>query len=224
MTLPPTAEGPNDRRGAHAELRACRARSRAVADEGVHVQLSLNASRLEADNHELQRARLEKRMAGDSAKLVAAQAELGERVDQVAELEGRSSRLSSELETERIRVCELEKGALLAQRAATLSVEREDALRREAGAVMFELENCKMQLSMLSAGQDPRVIELRDNLSSFFGEQQKVFQRLQKQKLDDMTEVDRQRGENKAEVIIPHHETFSTAIQPPYSSTKGCVI
>jgi hypothetical protein len=25
-------------------------------------------------------------------------------------------------------------------------------------------------------------------------------------------------------VIIPHHETFSTAIQPPYSSTKGWVI
>jgi hypothetical protein len=22
-------------------------------------------------------------------------------------------------------------------------------------------------------------------------------------------------------VIIPHHETFSTTIQPPYSSTKG---
>jgi hypothetical protein len=24
-----------------------------------------------------------------------------------------------------------------------------------------------------------------------------------------------------AQVIIPHHETFSTSIQPPYSSTKG---
>ena len=23
------------------------------------------------------------------------------------------------------------------------------------------------------------------------------------------------------EVIIPHHETFSTTTQPPYSSTKG---
>jgi hypothetical protein len=24
-----------------------------------------------------------------------------------------------------------------------------------------------------------------------------------------------------AQVIIPHHETFSTTIKPPYSSTKG---
>ena len=28
----------------------------------------------------------------------------------------------------------------------------------------------------------------------------------------------------REQVIIPHHETFSTTIQPPYSSTKGWII
>jgi hypothetical protein len=24
--------------------------------------------------------------------------------------------------------------------------------------------------------------------------------------------------------VTPHHQTFSTTIHPPYSSTKGCII
>jgi hypothetical protein len=28
-------------------------------------------------------------------------------------------------------------------------------------------------------------------------------------------------GRSKVEHLIPHHETVSTTIQPPYSSTKG---
>ena len=32
------------------------------------------------------------------------------------------------------------------------------------------------------------------------------------------------RGAGLSQVLIPHHETFSTTTQPPYSSTKGGII
>lgn len=164
VTAPP-ARGPSDTRGTHAELRICRAKTRALAGEGLSVEATLAAVQREADEHGKQRRWLEKKLGDTAVKLGAFQAELDKTTKQVnqrsltlsacvtesrarrtltcarclfrqtAQLVAEKEELTSTLEKERIRIVEFEKAALLFQRSIAMAADREDVQKKDVGLV-----------------------------------------------------------------------------------------
>ena len=82
-----------------------------MADEGVQLQSTLANTQREADEHARQRTWLEKKLGTMGTKLALVQGELDGSIEHAKELDQKIAALQSELELEKIKVIEHERGA-----------------------------------------------------------------------------------------------------------------
>ena len=190
------------------ELRAARAKARALAEDGVELQLRFARKSAEAKEHNGKRMWLEKKLSAQTLRLQlledGVKALQSARKMMMAEKRG----LSTELGRTKLKLAGAEMATDLEKMRVTLVEDKFRHLEQDMDSLASVVERGSIALAALGPGQDGRVMELKVRLGDATTEYNKAIHSREDRDLEETKTLGEKDSEQREEVL-----RMTTALQ-----------